>query len=154
MITLETVEAASNAVMNMLTAYFMVMFALFSLFSFACWLAGALGKMRRELPLDFALGLLLFAFLAGADGKGPGKSPAELAEAVKGVITRAVKGGGAPAVRGAPEALPEGWAAKPDGAAVHERWTRYGINQDTFYLAATNWAFPVRGVPVRGLWAS
>ena len=46
------------------------------------------------------------------------------------------------------------WTNRPPDAVVHERWTRYGIHEDTFYMPTNGWAFPVRGLPVEGLWVT
>ncbi|MCL1921817.1 MAG: hypothetical protein FWG50_12230, partial [Kiritimatiellaeota bacterium] len=106
---------------------------------------------RRRAPMVAVFLALVGLLMTGEAGKGPDKTISVLVETVRDILE-----GERPREpqRGAPGPLPEGWSEMPGGAAVHERWTRYGVNRDVFYMAATNWLFRVRGVPVRGAWVS
>ena len=133
---------------------------------------------RRREPMLFALLMLMYTGMAGADGKGPAKSLPDLpffdggprAERVhRGHGHHGHGAGGGAAARGAGiglqevvgaggvtvgdiVALPAGWTNPPPSAVTYARWANNGTHRDKAYLPADgSWQFLARGVPVRGV---
>ena len=53
------------------------------------------------------------------------------------------------------EVLPPGWTNRPPEAIVYADWQKFGHSRAAAYFPTNGvWAFPVRGVPVDGLWVA